>query len=409
MAMTNRTRLALIVLSALGLVASVAALYVHYRLLTVPNYSSFCDISETVSCQQVFQSEYGSVAGIPVAAGGAIWSALVLMLSFWGMRVPRSDEASRAAGYVFLLSTVGLAAVFYFAYASFFVLRQACPLCLTMYVSVIGIFLVSSAAAGPLRSLQSGVTKDLGGLKGSPTAVALAVIWLVASAGLVLAFPREQAVSAQSASTPAPVPAVPVETLAPEQLTELHAWLDRQPTVPEVMPQGGVKVLLIKFNDYQCPSCRQAYVLYKDIIEKYEAAYPGVFKYENKDYPLETECGAGGVHGAACEAAVAVRLAKEKNLDKQLEATLFDRQSMAMTGADVKAALEEVTKIPASEFDSRYQKMLEAVRQDVQLGQKVGVTGTPTFFINGIKLGGFRPAAFDAVIAYELKKAGAAS
>ena len=73
------------------------------------------------------------------------------------------------------------------------------------------------------------------------------------------------------------------------------------------------------------------------------------------------------------------------------------------------AALEEVTKITGSEFDSRYQRMLESVRQDVQLGQKVGVTGTPTFFINGIKLGGFRPAAFDAVIAYELKKAGAAS
>ena len=175
------------------------------------------------------------------------------------------------------------------------------------------------------------------------------------------------------------------------------------------MPQGNVKVLLIKFNDYQCPSCRQAYILYKDIIAKYEAAYPGVFKYENRDYPLETECGAGGVHGAACEAAVAVRLAKEKNLDKQLEATLFDRQSMSMTGADVKAALEEVTKITPSEFDSRYQKMLESVRQDVQLGQKVGITGTPTYFINGIRLGGFRPAAFDAVIAYELKKAGVTS
>jgi uncharacterized membrane protein/protein-disulfide isomerase len=405
--MTNRSRYALIALSALGLAASCAALYVHYRLLTEPGYSSFCDVNETVSCQQVFQSEYGSVAGVPVAAGGAIWSALVLMLSVWGMRTPRSDEASRAAGYVFLLSTLGLAAVFYFAYASFFVLRQACPLCLTMYASVIGIFLVSASAAGPLRALQSGVAKDLGALRGSPTAVLLAVVWLVASAGLVLAFPKEQAVSAQAAA-PA-VPAVPVETLAPEQLTELHAWLDRQPTVAEAMPQGNVKVLMLKFNDYQCPSCRQAYILYKDIIAKYEAAYPGVFVYENRDFPLEGECGAGGVHAAACEAAVAVRLAKEKNLDKQLEATLFDRQSMSMTREDVKAALREVTKISDSEFDSRYPKMLEAVKQDVALGQKVGVNGTPTFFINGIRLGGFRPAAFDAVIAYELKKAGVPS
>jgi protein-disulfide isomerase len=175
------------------------------------------------------------------------------------------------------------------------------------------------------------------------------------------------------------------------------------------MPQDGVKVLLLKFNDYQCPSCRQAYILYNEIITKYEKQYPGVFRYESRDFPLESECGAGGVHAAACEAAVAVRLAKEKNLDKQLEATLFDRQSMSMTRDDVKAVLKEVTQISDSEFDSRYAQMLEAVKLDVQLGQKVGVSGTPTFFINGIRLGGFRPAAFDAVIAYELKKAGVTS
>ena len=405
--MSTRTRYALIALSALGLAASVAALYVHYRLITEPGYTSFCDVSETVSCQQVFQSEYGTVAGIPVAAGGAIWSALVLILSAWGMRKPKSEEASRAASYVFLLATVGLAAVFYFAYASFFVLRQACPLCLTMYVSVIGIFLVSASAAGPLRALGNSFAKDVGGLRTNPTAALLAGIWLAASAGLVLAFPREQVPSSETAAT---TPAVPLETLAPEQLTELHAWLDRQPKVPEAMPQGDVKVLLLKFNDYQCPSCRQAYMLYKDIIAKYEAAYPGAFRYESRDFPLETECGAGAAgHAAACEAAVAVRLAKEKNLDKKLEDVLFNRQSMSMTRDDVKAILREVTDISDSEFDSRYPKMLEAVRQDVQLGQKVGVSGTPTFFINGIKLGGFRPAAFDAVIAYELKKAGVTS
>jgi len=402
--MTPRVRYALVALSALGLIASSAALYVHYRLLTEPNYTSFCDVSETISCQQVFQSEYGTVAGVPVAAGGAIWSALVLMLSIWGMRKPNSDEASRAAGYVFLLSTIGLAAVFYFAYASFFVLRQACPLCLTMYVSVIGIFLLSAAAAGPLRALQAGWQRDIGALKRSPAGVAIVVVWLLASAGLVLAFPREQVVSASPSAAAAP--AVPVETLAPEQLAELHAWMDKQPRVTEAQPTGSVKVLLLKFNDYQCPSCRQAWILYKDIIAKYEAAYPGVFQYENKDFPLETECGAGGIHAGACEAAVAVRLAKEKNLDKQLEAALFERQSPSMTREDVKAALREVTKISDSEFDSRYAQILESVKADVQFGQKVGVSGTPTFYINGIRLGGFRPVAFDAVIAYELKKAG---
>ena len=128
--------------------------------------------------------------------------------------------------------------------------------------------------------------------------------------------------------------------------------------------------------------------------------------FENHDFPLETECGVGGVHAAACEAAVAVRLAREKNRDKELEATLFDRQSTSMTRDDVKAALTAGGQDQRRRLRRRYAKMLEAVRVDAQLGQKLGVSGTPTFFLNGIKLRGFRPAAFDAVIAYELKKPG---
>ena len=69
--MSSRPRLLLILFALLGLGASVYALNVHYRLMTDPDYIAFCDVNETVSCQQVFQSSYGSVAGVPVAAGGA--------------------------------------------------------------------------------------------------------------------------------------------------------------------------------------------------------------------------------------------------------------------------------------------------------------------------------------------------
>ena len=60
----------------------------------------------------------------------------------------------------------------------------------------------------------------------------------------------------------------------------------------------------------------------KDIIAKYEKSHPGVFVFENRDFPLETECGASIPHAAACEAAAAVRMAREKNRDKELEAAL---------------------------------------------------------------------------------------
>jgi protein-disulfide isomerase len=40
----------------------------------------------------------------------------------------------------------------------------------------------------------------------------------------------------------------------------------------------------------------------------------------------------------------------------------------------------------------------------VKLGQELGVNGTPTFFVNGIRVGSLRPAYLDAAIAYLLSK-----
>jgi hypothetical protein len=48
--MKKYARPLIVLLAAVALAASVASLYVHYRLLTDPSYTSFCDVSETVSC-----------------------------------------------------------------------------------------------------------------------------------------------------------------------------------------------------------------------------------------------------------------------------------------------------------------------------------------------------------------------
>jgi uncharacterized membrane protein/protein-disulfide isomerase len=395
-------RPALLVLALVAFAASVASLYVHYQLIKDPSYESFCDVSEKVSCEAVYKSAYGTVAGVPVAAGGVVWSALVLLFTGYGMRNPRSESAGRAAGYTFLLSVIGLASVFYFAYASFFVLGKACPLCMAVYVSVVGIFLVSSSMAPPLGSLLSNVGNDIGGLVGSPSAMGLGALWLVGSLALVALFPREAILEA---GAPAQAPVIPVETLDPATIEELHKWIDAQPKVPEVaalQPQG-VKVYIVKFNDYQCPACRMTYFAYKDLVAKYEASNPQDFRYETRDFPLNSKCGAGMAHAFACEAAVAVRLAKAKDpaKGKELENWLFERQDSFSVDL-IKRGLSEIAQV--NSFDADYPKTIEAVRADVKLGTSVGVNGTPTFFLNGIRINSLRPAALDAVIAYLLAK-----
>jgi uncharacterized membrane protein/protein-disulfide isomerase len=402
----RKYRIGLLVFSLLALAASIAALYVHYQLTVDPGYTSFCDVNATVSCEQVLESAYGRVFGIPVAAGGAIWAGLVLLLSLYGMRQPESDTAGRAAGYVFILSTLGLAAVFYFAYTSFFVLRQACPLCLTMYVSVVGTFVLSAAAAGSLKDLPRRVAGDLAGLRTSPTAATLAAVWFVASLGLIIFFPHQQTLSAESQTQDAAV--ADTEKLDANQQKEWHEWLDSQMPVsePSVLPANGVKVLVVKFNDYECPACRQAYYAYNSIFLKYEKQYPGAFKFENHDYPLEIECGFGGQHTFACEAAVAMRIAREKGKNSELEEYYFRTQDQ-FSRDHIKDGLKMITGVGGDEYESRYAKLIPEIHAEAAIGNKLGVTGTPTFFINGIKVPGLRPNYFDDAIGYLLQKAGA--
>jgi uncharacterized membrane protein/protein-disulfide isomerase len=398
-------RVIIVVLSAVALAASLGSLYVHYQLLHDPTYSSVCDVNETVNCSAVYQSSYATIRGVPVAAGGAIWSGLVLLLAAWGMSSADRVRASVTAGYVFVLSVIGLAAVFYWGYASFFILGKMCWLCTAVYVSVIGIFLVSSSATDiSVAALPGRLAPDLRTALTQPATAVLAVVWLAGSTGLVAFFKGSDLQPPPQAPAAAAAAAAPVETLDAAQLVEWHAWLDKQPRLTEMAPAANVKVLLVKFNDYQCPSCRMTWALYQQSIDKFTAMYPGVFTFETRDYPLEMECGAGNAgHAGACEGAVAVRLAKAAGRGPQMEAWLYQNQDQ-MSRERIKEVLREVTGV--EDFDAKYATVLADVRKDVQIGQKLGVTGTPTFFLNGIKLPIVRVSHLEAAITYELQKAG---
>jgi protein-disulfide isomerase len=246
------------------------------------------------------------------------------------------------------------------------------------------------------------VGTDLRGLRASPFAIALALIWLIGSVSVVAFFPRE-GTTAATATTTAAAAAVPVETLTADEISEFERWLSQQQRVQLEVPADGAKVVVVKFNDYQCPACRQTYIAYKGLKEKWEKESGGQVRFVTLDYPLDTECNTGGIHGAACEAAVAVRLAKAKNRGEAMEEWLFDNQAR-LTRDVVEEGVREVAQV--TDFDAQYDKTLEAVRADAQKGQRLQISGTPTFFINGIRIGGgLRPAYFDAAIAYELKRA----
>ena len=78
-----------------------------------------------------------------------------------------------------------------------------------------------------------------------------------------------------------------------------------------------------------------------------------------------------------------------------------------MTPAAVRVAAREVGGV--TDFDAEYPRALAEIRSDVELAKRLGVNGTPTYFINGVRIsGGLRAQYLDTAIAHELKAAGAA-
>lgn len=392
--MTAKSRRLLLIFAAIGLGAAAWSSYVHYALLTRPGYTSFCDVSDTVSCTQAYLSPYGSLWGVPVALGGVFFFAVVLLLA--GL-APRSGPArDNVPAYVFALSTAALAFVLYLAWASFFKLNAVCLLCAATYLAVIGIFIVSGSASSlAMTTLPRRAAGDFATLLKSPVALVLVLIFGIGAVTLIKAFPTDAQAPAPAASQRQYPP------LTDQQKADFLRWYEVQPKVDVPIDAGGAKVLIVKFNDYQCPPCRETYYAYKGILQKYTAT--GQVKFVLKHFPLEAECNAvGGRHAAACEAAAAVIMAQTKGTADKLEEWFFSNQP-SLTAETVKQAAAEVGGV--TDFDAQYARTVAIVKTDAGLGGLLGARSTPTFLINGrLIAGGLPPAAFEAAIEHELKR-----
>lgn len=391
----------------LGLGFSAAASWVHFKILNDPTYASFCDVSATLNCTEAYTSRFGAFGGVPVALLGLLFFAGVLVLIAMCSAAPAA--AANLPGYVFAVSTIGLAVILYLGYASYVILNVVCLLCVGTYAAVIGLFLISgSSTKYPLMSLPMRMLSDLQLLVRTPRALAAAVVFVAAAAAAVVVFPEQRVSAAAESSEGAEQAPQTIAPVSAAQLQQLEQYLAAQPRRVVMAPSDGAAVVIIKFNDYQCPGCGQTHRDYKPVLAKWAKQSPGKVKFISKDYPLERECNAfvgQDLHLGACEAAVAVRLAREKGKGEAMEDWLFANQP-AMNPDTVKKAAATIGGV--TDWDKRYAATLELVKADIAQGAQLKIGGTPTFFLNGMQLPGLRGEFFDAAIAWELKRVSAA-
>ena len=393
-------------LALIGLVAAVSSTYIHLQLVADPTYSSFCDVNQTVSCTQLYQSRYGSVLGIPVALGGVFWFGVVLLLVFADLRGPVGSREN-IASYFLVWTTVGLSVAMYMAYASIFVLGAFCILCGVVYIAVGAIFLMTgSEAATPLRRFPSALAGDLRVLAHRPVGLILTLLFTAASLVSAVSFSEMNW-------------SVPIENLASasesqpstaDEESEFERFWNNQPRLDSLMTDVEAPVVVVKFNDYQCPACAQTHMVYGPIFTKYETSHPGSVRLVTRDFPLDSSCNGespNGLHEAACDAAIAVRYARGvgDTEARRMEEWLYGNQD-EMDRNTIGAALTEITGISAAEIDFRRGDLIDELQLDIAAGASLPVEATPTFISNGVVIkGGLAPQFCDRAIGFELGQA----
>ena len=123
-------------MAALAAVGLVIATY-----LTVTKLSGGLPVCGPVSgCEDVAQSEYSSMAGIPTAALGAVFSAALVVISLaWARTGDR-----RALSGAYALGLFGVIFVGYLTYLELFVIHAVCAWCATYGLTVVVGWLVAA-------------------------------------------------------------------------------------------------------------------------------------------------------------------------------------------------------------------------------------------------------------------------
>lgn len=144
---------------------------------------------------------------------------------------------------------------------------------------------------------------------------------------------------------------------------------------PKTNPNAAVTVT--EFGDLQCPACRAAEPLVKQIIEQYGTQ----IKFEFKHFPLQA------IHPYTIAAAEASECAADQGKFWEYEERAYQKQpdlnnqAIRTWAQSLNLDMELFDRCTGSHIKKK------EILADYDEGEKRGVRGTPTFFVNGQKVG----------------------
>ena len=460
-ASAGRRIAAALVLCALAAFVAGLLLLQHYgEPRAVATVNQACGEGESSGCDQVAQSGWSRVGGFPVAAWGlAFYLSLgvLLLLALVAPAELRPALALVALGALAaaLVADLALLAVQALAIHAF------CKLCILTYVlggvAFAALFPARRAAgaAGSLLARPEGRIALAGAVAG-----ALAILAFVFAANTTLQH-RAAARTAGLLGAPAPAPvapapdtpppaaaadaATPTAELAPagasapaggvkdaaywrDQAQKLQATLDDPHKLEEYFsakaqrdhdaapiaqidlantPMRGpadAPVTVVEYSDFLCPYCRQL----AQALAGFVPQAGGRIKIYFKNYPLEASCNPKlqrSIHTGSCALALGGLCAQYQGKFEAYHDRVFATEMHSAQPSDVVRLAGEAGLNPsAMEGCLDDPKTKAALAAQVAEGNRLGITSTPTVYIDGKKLPQIN--YFVAVVDKEARKKG---
>jgi len=157
---------------------------------------------------------------------------------------------------------------------------------------------------------------------------------------------------------------------------------------------AAAPVTVVMFSDFQCSHCAATHPILQTVL----AEYKDKVRFVVRNYPLTS------IHDRAFAAAVAANAANRQGKFFEYSEILYKNQDKLDDDSLKKYAAGLGLNLKQFEIDLTDEKNAAAVRKDVADGTSYGITGTPTIFINGVKIRDNSAEGFRAAIEKALKK-----
>ncbi|AFZ59026.1 DsbA family protein [Anabaena cylindrica FACHB-243] len=137
-----------------------------------------------------------------------------------------------------------------------------------------------------------------------------------------------------------------------------------------------LNTVLLEFSDFECPYCAEAHKTLKDLLAK----YPNQFTLVYKHFPLVQ------IHDQALPSAKASWAAYQQGKFWEYHDALFTNQKQL--GETLYLDIAKNLKLDLAKFKTDRNLADKAIKQDLQMAYKLGLSGTPSLIINSKNVSG---------------------